>query len=46
MARKLPPIIAALSVVGLTMACFSMGGEAGGSSSAAEKRFDVGSALA
>jgi hypothetical protein len=46
MARKLPPIIAALSVVGLTMACFSMGGEAGGSSSAPENRFEVGSALA
>jgi hypothetical protein len=46
MARKLRPIIAALSVVGLTMACFSMGGEARGSSVAAEKRFEVGNALA
>jgi hypothetical protein len=46
MARKLRPIIAALSVVGLTMACFSMGGEARGSSSSGEKRFEVGNALA
>jgi hypothetical protein len=45
MARKLRPIIAALSVVGLTMACSTMGSETRGSSSAAETRLEVGNAL-